>query len=56
MKKSILLFMMMMMAMISFAKDIKTVVFTTTPQMHCEFFLPSFYTIVSPCHAFHIPH
>ena len=36
MKKSILLFMMMMVAMISFAKDIKTVVFTTTPQMHCE--------------------
>ena len=20
------------------------------------FFLPSFYTIASPCHAFHIPH
>ena len=36
MKKSILLFVMMMVAMISFAKDIKTVVFTTTPQMHCE--------------------
>ena len=37
MKKSFLLFMMMMMmTMISFAKDIKTVVFTTTPQMHCE--------------------
>ena len=25
-----------MVAMISFAKDLKTVVFTTTPQMHCE--------------------
>ena len=27
---------MMMVAMVTFAKDIKTVVFTTTPQMHCE--------------------
>lgn len=36
MKKSILLTMMMSLAMVSFAKDIKTVVFTTTPQMHCE--------------------
>lgn len=25
----------MMVAMVTFAKDIKTVVFTTTPQMHC---------------------
>ena len=25
----------MMVAMVGFAKDIKTVVFTTTPQMHC---------------------
>lgn len=36
MKKSILSLVMMMLAMVSFAKDIKTVVFTTTPQMHCE--------------------
>ena len=26
----------MLMATLSFAKDIKTVVVTTTPQMHCE--------------------
>ncbi len=36
MKKYLLVFVMMMMAMVTFAKDIKTVVFTTTPQMHCE--------------------
>ena len=39
MKKIVLMFVMMMVAMVSFAKDvktIKTVVFTTTPQMHCE--------------------
>lgn len=35
MKKILLMFVMMMVAMVSFAKDIKTVVFTTTPQMHC---------------------
>ena len=35
MKKIILMFTMMMLAMVTFAKDIKTVVFTTTPQMHC---------------------
>ena len=27
---------MMLVAMVTFAKDIKTVVFTTNPQMHCE--------------------
>ncbi len=36
MKKIVLMFTMMMLAMVTFAKDIKTVVFTTTPQMHCE--------------------
>lgn len=36
MKKILLMFVMMTMAMASFAKDIKTVVFTTDPQMHCE--------------------
>ncbi len=35
MKKILVIFTMMMVAMVSFAKDIKTVVFTTTPQMHC---------------------
>ena len=35
MKKILLMFVMMMVTMVSFAKDIKTVVFTTTPQMHC---------------------
>ena len=35
MKKILLMFTMMMVAMVGFAKDIKTVVFTTTPQMHC---------------------
>lgn len=27
---------MLMVSAVTFAKDIKTVVFTTTPQMHCE--------------------
>lgn len=36
MKKILVMFTMMMVAMVTFAKDIKTVVFTTTPQMHCE--------------------
>lgn len=36
MKKILVMFIMMMVAMVTFAKDIKTVVFTTTPQMHCE--------------------
>ena len=35
MKKIVLMSAMMMMMMATFAKDIKTVVFTTTPQMHC---------------------
>lgn len=35
MKKILVMFIMMMVAMVTFAKDIKTVVFTTTPQMHC---------------------
>ena len=35
MKKILLMSTMMMVAMVGFAKDIKTVVFTTTPQMHC---------------------
>ena len=35
MKKILVMFTMMMVAMVTFAKDIKTVVFTTTPQMHC---------------------
>lgn len=36
MKKILVMFTMMMVAMVTFAKDIKTIVFTTTPQMHCE--------------------
>ena len=36
MKKILVMFTMMMVAMVTFAKDIRTVVFTTTPQMHCE--------------------
>lgn len=36
MKKILLMFVMIMVAMVGFAKDIKTVFFTTTPQMHCE--------------------
>ena len=36
MKKSILFIAMIMVAMMSFAKDIKKVIVTTTPQMHCE--------------------
>ena len=35
MKKILVMFTMMMVAMVTFAKDIKTVVFTTIPQMHC---------------------
>lgn len=31
MKKILVMFIMMMVAMVTFAKDIKTVVFTTTP-------------------------
>ncbi len=36
MKKILVMFTLMMVAMVTFAKDIKTVVFTTTPQMHSE--------------------
>lgn len=36
MKRVVLFFCMMMSAIIVMAKDVKTVVFTTTPQMHCE--------------------
>lgn len=35
MKKSLLMMAMMLVALAASAKDIKTVVFTTTPQMHC---------------------
>lgn len=36
MKKSITMALILMTSTIAMAKDIKTVVFTTTPQMHCE--------------------
>jgi len=36
MKKSVLVCAMMLTAVVSMAKDIKTVVVTTQPQMHCE--------------------
>lgn len=36
MKKLILLPLLMLFAVVASAKDIKTIVFTTTPQMHCE--------------------
>lgn len=36
MKKTVSFIVMMLMAMGTFAKDIKTVVVTTNPQMHCE--------------------
>ena len=36
MKKIILLFAMTLVTIIAMAKDIQTVVVTTTPQMHCE--------------------
>ena len=36
MKKVLVLSAMMMTAMVALAKDIKTVVFTTNPEMHCE--------------------
>nr|WP_314475036.1 heavy metal-associated domain-containing protein [uncultured Prevotella sp.] len=35
MKKAIFTMLMLMVAMVATAKDIKTVIFTTTPQMHC---------------------
>ena len=37
MRKSLVaMLVMLMVSAVTFAKDIKTVVFTTTPQMHCE--------------------
>lgn len=36
MKKLFFTMLLFMVAMIAAAKDLKTVVFTTTPQMHCE--------------------
>ena len=37
MRKSLFaMLVMLMVSAVTFAKDIKTVVFTTTPQMHCE--------------------
>ena len=36
MKKVLVLGAMMLTAVVGMAKDIKTVVFTTNPQMHCE--------------------
>ena len=36
MKKSLIIMMLAMVAITASAKDIKTVIFTTTPQMHCE--------------------
>ena len=36
MKKVLVLSAMMLTAMVALAKDIKTVVFTTNPEMHCE--------------------
>ena len=36
MKKTLVLSAMMLTAMVALAKDIKTSVFTTNPEMHCE--------------------
>lgn len=36
MKKTLLFLVVMLMALTTFAKDIKTLVVTTTPKMHCE--------------------
>ena len=36
MKKNLFVFAMLMMSVMAFAKDVKTVVFTTQPQMHCS--------------------
>ncbi|MGN0282928.1 MAG: heavy-metal-associated domain-containing protein, partial [Prevotella sp.] len=36
MKKNLFVFAMLLMSVMAFAKDIKTVVFTTQPQMHCS--------------------
>ena len=35
MKKTIFTMLLVMTAMIATAKDLKTVIYTTTPQMHC---------------------
>ena len=35
-KRLFAMLVMLMVSAVTFAKDIKTVVFTTTPQMHCE--------------------
>lgn len=36
MKKSIIMMLMLIISVMAMAKNIKTVVFTTMPQMHCE--------------------
>lgn len=36
MKKTLLLSVMMLTAVVGLAKDIKTAIFTTNPEMHCE--------------------
>ena len=36
MKKNLFIIAMLMMSVMAFAKDVKTVVFTTQPQMHCS--------------------
>lgn len=36
MKQTLLFLVVMLMTLTTFAKDIKTLVVTTTPQMHCE--------------------
>ena len=36
MKKNLFVFAMLMMSVMAFAKDVKTVVFTTQSQMHCS--------------------
>jgi len=36
MKKTLLLSAMMLTAVVGLAKDIKTAIFTTNPEMHCE--------------------
>ena len=44
MKKIFVMFTMMMVAMVTFAKDIKTVVFTTTPHLTLTFSDATFVT------------
>ena len=36
MKKTLFTLLLMMIAIVASAKDYKTVIFTTTPQMHCS--------------------